>query len=128
MNPSTHGHMGPMWAEHGHNAQIGPMWVPYINFSPYGSHIGPLFIFLDLHAFNFVLETEKHIYKSVSVFNINHFSSQECGSGYLCTIISSRYRMGPTWVPRRRKVADAFGRRRKVPMNDEFHLSFSFLL
>ena len=40
--PSTHGQMGPIWAESGHDAQIGPTWVPYRNFSPYGTHIGPL--------------------------------------------------------------------------------------
>ena len=40
--PSTHGHMGPIWAESGHDAQIGPMWVLYRNFSPCGTHIGPL--------------------------------------------------------------------------------------
>ena len=34
--PSTHGQMGPIWAE------IGPMWVPYRNFSPCGTHIRPL--------------------------------------------------------------------------------------
>ena len=42
IQPSTHGQMGPIWAESGHNAQIGPMWVPYRNFSPFGTHIGPL--------------------------------------------------------------------------------------
>ena len=34
--------MGPIWAESGHDAQIGPMWVPYRNFSTCGTHIGPL--------------------------------------------------------------------------------------
>ena len=40
--PSTHGQMGPIWAESGHDAQIGPMWVPYRKFSPCVTHIGPL--------------------------------------------------------------------------------------
>ena len=44
--PSTHGHMGRIWAESGHDAQIGPMWVPYRNFSPCGTHIGPLLVII----------------------------------------------------------------------------------
>ena len=40
--PSKHGQMGPIWAESGHYAQNGPMWVPYRNFSPCGTHMRPI--------------------------------------------------------------------------------------
>ena len=44
--PSKHGQMAPVWAESGHNALIGPIWVRYWNFSPCGTIIGPLLVSL----------------------------------------------------------------------------------
>lgn len=65
--------MGPIWAESGHNAQIGPMWVPYRNFSPYGTHIGPLQVILVLHTYDFVLVTEKMSIKGSFCFSYKPF-------------------------------------------------------
>ena len=44
--PSKHSQIGPTWAESGHSAQIGPVWVLYWNFSQCGTHIGPLLVIL----------------------------------------------------------------------------------
>ena len=45
-DPSKHGQMSPIWAESGHNAKKGPIWVRYWNFSPCGAHRGPLLVIL----------------------------------------------------------------------------------
>ena len=44
--PSKHSQMGPILAESGHSAQIGPVWIRDWNFSPCGTIIGPLLVIL----------------------------------------------------------------------------------
>ena len=44
--PSEHGQMGPLWAESGYSAKIGPNMGPILNFSLCGTIIGPLLVIL----------------------------------------------------------------------------------